>query len=384
MLKADWNYPTAIRVGASRRHEITEVCREFGSSAPLLVTDPGLAALPLVSALVDDCRTAGLNLGVFSAVQSNPTGENVAAGIDVYRAGRHDSVIALGGGSGLDAGKAVAVAAGQSCDLWQLEDRGDNWLNAKAELIPPIFALPTTAGTGSEVGRAAVILHQQEQRKVVIFHPKMLPSVVILDPQLTLGLPPGLTAATGMDALSHNLEAYCSPLYHPLAEGIAVEGMRLIKTWLPRAVAAGADLEARTQMLVASSMGATAFQRGLGGMHALAHPLGAVYGAHHGTLNAILMPYVLQANRAVIEPSICRLANYLDLAADFTAFIDWVLALREKIGIPHALSALGIDAQRADEIGQMAVADPTAQTNPIRFEAPQYAQIFDRAVNGVL
>ena len=262
MLKADWNYPTAIRVGASRRHEITEVCREFGSSAPLLVTDPSLAALPLVSALVDDCRTAGLNLGVFSAVQSNPTGENVAAGIDVYRAGRHDSVIALGGGSGLDAGKAVAVAAGQSCDLWQLEDRGDNWLNAKAELIPPIFALPTTAGTGSEVGRAAVILHQQEQRKVVIFHPKMLPSVVILDPQLTLGLPPGLTAATGMDALSHNLEAYCSPLYHPLAEGIAVEGMRLIKTWLPRAVAAGADLEARTQMLVASSMGRPRFNAG--------------------------------------------------------------------------------------------------------------------------
>ena len=287
-------------------------------------------------------------------------------------------------GLGMDAGKAVAVAADQDCTIWDLEDIGDNWLSADASKIPPIIAVPTTAGTGSEVGRASVIVKEDEHRKVIVFHPKMCPDCVILDPELTLGLPDGLTAATGMDALSHNLEAFCSPLFHPMAEGIAVEGIRLIKEYLPAAVADGSNLEARTQMLVASSMGATAFQRGLGAMHALAHPLGAIYDAHHGTLNAVLMPYVLVANRDVIAEPITRLARYLDLEPGFQAFLDWVLELRAEIGIAPTLAEIGIDDARMDEIGEMAVADPSAGTNPIAFDAKAYAGIGRAAVAGIL
>ena len=360
------------------------MCEEFGICAPLLVTDPALAQLPMVSEAVKACADAGLAVSVFSAIKPNPTGENVSDGVAAYRSGNHDGVIAFGGGSGLDVGKTVAVIAGQDCSLWDLEDIGDHWRRADAARIAPIIAVPTTAGTGSEVSRASLVVHSAEQRKVIIFHPDMLPGCVILDPELTVGLPRALTAATGMDALSHNLEAYCSPLFHPMAEGIAVEGMRLVKNHLPAAVENGADIEARTAMLVASSMGATAFQRGLGAMHALAHPLGAVYDAHHGTLNAILMPYVLTANRPVIESRIARLARYLELPADFDGFLAWVLHLRQQIGIPNDLSQIGIDATRVDEIGEMAVADPSAATNPIPFDAAAYADIAMRAVRGVI
>ena len=383
-MNADWNYPTAIRVGDGRIRDLPAVCREFGIAAPLLVTDPGLARLPLVTERVAECAAAGLSITVFSDIKPNPTGDNVQAGIDAYRSGAHDGVIALGGGSGLDVGKSVAVLAGQTCALWDLEDAGDNWRRADAARIAPSIAVPTTAGTGSEVGRAALIVNPDAQRKVIIFHPRMLPACVILDPQLTVGLPPQLTAATGMDALSHNLEAYCAPQYHPLAEGVAVEGMRLIAAHLAAAVATPDDLDARRAMLVASLMGATAFQRGLGAMHALAHPLGALYDAHHGALNAVLMPYVLAANRAAIEPRIARLARHLDLAPTFDAFLDWVLALRAQIGIPHTLAALGIDAARADEIGAMATADPSAATNPIPLTAADYAALATRAVRGEL
>ena len=383
-MNANWNYPTAVRTGAGRISELAAVCRELNMNAPLLVTDPGLAGLPIVTDAIAQCEQAGLKIGLFSDIKPNPTGGNVDNGIAVYRTGNHDGVIAFGGGSGLDAGKAVAVAANQTCSLWDLEDVGDNWLNADPDKIPPIIGVPTTAGTGSEVGRASVIVNEDEHKKAIIFHPKMLPAVVILDPELTVGLPAGLTAATGMDALSHNLEAYCSPVYHPMAEGIAIEGIRLIKEYLPTAVVDGGNIEARTQMIVASAMGATAFQRGLGAMHALAHPLGAIYDAHHGMLNAVLMPYVLKANYPAIKDRIPRLARYLGLEADFDAFLDWVLSMSEGIGIHHQLSAIVPEDGRLSEIAEMAVVDPSAGTNPILHDASAYAEIARNAYNGSL
>ncbi|APX95050.1 alcohol dehydrogenase [Halomonas sp. 1513] len=382
-----WNYPANILTGVGRIRELPAVCQALGMQAPLLITDPGLANLPMVRDVVLACHDSGLGIAVFSEIKGNPTGKNVLDGMAAFRDGGHDGVIAFGGGSGLDAAKAVALMANQreGLSLWSLEDVGDNWKNADADAIAPIVAVPTTAGTGSEVGRASVITDEVEHVKRIIFHPGMVPATVILDPELSAGLPPTLTAATGMDALSHCLEAWCSPLYHPMAEGIAVEGMRRVCQYLPRAYADGSDLEARMNMLVASSMGATAFQRGLGAMHALAHPLGALYDAHHGTLNAILMPYVLRANQQAIGEPMVRLGRYLDLRQPGTAaVIDWVLELRERLAIPHTLAALKIDTQQADKVGQMAVADPSSGTNPIAFDANQYRDIFVAAVEGRL
>ncbi len=383
-MNTNWNYPTAMRVGEGRISEIAEVCRLYKITAPLLVTDPGVAALPMAHNVVNLCQQAGLAIRVFSDIKPNPSGPNVAQGIVAYNEGKHDGVIAFGGGSGLDAGKAIAVMAEQACSIWDLEDVGNNWQRADGSKIPPIIAVPTTAGTGSEVGRAAVIVNQQTHRKVIIFHPQMSPDCVILDPELTVGLPAWLTAATGMDALSHSLEAFCSPLFHPMADGIAIEGIRLVKEYLPTAVADGNDRVARMNMLVASTMGATAFQKGLGAMHALAHPLGAVYDAHHGTLNAVLMPYVLMANRDAIEQPIRRLSRYLNIGGGFDAFLEWVLALRAGINIPNTLQDIGIDDARLDEIGQMAVADPSAATNPIEHSATMYSKIAANAVYGNL
>ena len=384
-LSANWNYPTSIRAGAGRIAELPELCRSLGMQNPLLITDPGLAALPMVEQTLDRLDSAGLGRGLFSDIQPNPTGENVDAGVAACRSGRHDGIIAFGGGSALDAAKAVALMVGQDRPLWDFEDVGDNWTRVRPEGMLPVVAVPTTAGTGSEVGRASVITDSAEQRKKIIFHPRMLPAEVLLDPELTLGLPAPITAATGMDALSHNLEALCSPFWHPMAEGIAVEGMRLVHDYLPRAFADGSDLEARMQMLVASSMGATAFQKGLGGMHALAHPLGALYDAHHGLLNAILMPYVLKANREAIEQRLGRAADYLGLEnGGFDGFLQWVLELRCGLEIPHGLAAIGIDDREAGRIGEMAVADPSAGGNPIPFDAEAYSRIFRDAVQGRL
>jgi alcohol dehydrogenase class IV len=381
----NWNYPTAVRVGAGRIAELADACRELGMSAPLLVTDPGLAALPMLAATVQQCRDKGLTVEVFSAIKGNPTGQNVMDGVVVYRLGHHDGVIAFGGGSALDAAKAIALMAGQDRPLWDFEDVGDNFQRVNVAGMAPVIAVPTTAGTGSEVGRASVITDEAAQLKRIIFHPRLLPALVILDPQLTTGLPAGITAATGMDALSHNLEAYCSPLFHPMAEAIALEGMRLIKEYLPRAVQDGTDLEARLKMLVASSMGATAFQRGLGSMHALAHPLGALYDAHHGTLNAVLMPYVLVANRSAIEGRMEVLARHLQLpTAGFDGVLAWVLELRKQFAIAHSLAELGIDESRADLIAQMAVVDGAAGTNPIAHDESGYREIFINAVRGEL
>ena len=384
-MNANWNYPTTMRVGPGRLSELPDVCQETGMTAPLLVTDSGLATLPMVENAIIGCRDAGLRCELFSNIKPNPTGQNVEDGVQAYVEGQHDGVIAFGGGSGIDAAKAVALMAHQSVSIWELEDVGDNWTRANGELIAPIVALPTTAGTGAEVGRASVILDESSETKKIIFHPKMLPQIVILDPELTVGLPAALTAATGMDAFSHSLEAWSSPLFHPMAEGIAAEGIRLVREYLPRAVRDGADIEARTQMLVASSMGATSFQRGLGAIHALAHPLGALYDAHHGTLNAVLMPYVLKANRSAVESRIERLGRYIGLSdTGFDSFMDWVLSLRAEINIPSDLSELGIDDQQSHRIGQMAVQDPSAGTNPITYSAEDYERLFLSALTGQL
>ena len=381
----NWNYPNSIRAGAGRIAELPEACRALGMQAPLLVTDPQLAALPLVQDAVSRCRESGLACDVFSAVRSNPSDSNVEDGIAAFASGGHDGVIAMGGGSALDAGKAIALMSGQNLPLWEFEDIADNWSRVRAEGIAPIVAVPTTAGTGSEVGRAAVITDQQRQVKRIIFHPGLLPGQVILDPELTIKLPPKLTAATGMDALSHNLEALCSPSWHPMATGIAMEGIRLVHDYLPVVVTDGGNIEARMQMLAASSMGATAFQKGLGAMHALAHPLGAVYDAHHGLLNAILMPYVLLANEVAVAPVLSRAAAYLDLEhRSFDGFLDWVLKLRSDIGIPDCLADIGIDDGQVARLSDMAVADPSAAGNPIPFTAAQYAQILQRAIGGEL
>ncbi|ALM54509.1 alcohol dehydrogenase [Halomonas huangheensis] len=383
----NWNYPSSILCGAGRITELADQCRELGMASPLLVTDPGLAALPMLGDVIEQCRERGVTVAVFSNIKGNPTGANVIDGVEVFRRGGHDGVIAFGGGSGLDAAKAIALMANQreGLSLWSLEDVGDNWKNADAGAIVPVVAVPTTAGTGSEVGRASVITDDSAHVKRIIFHPGMVPARVILDPTLTVGLPPAVTAATGMDALSHCLEAWCAPTYHPMAEGIAVEGMRRVRDYLPRAWHDGEDLEARLNMLVASSMGATAFQRGLGAMHALAHPLGALFDAHHGTLNAILMPYVLKANERAIGEQMVRLGRYLDLRQPGTgAVIDWVLDMRERLQIPHALSALGIDDNQAEKVGEMAVADPSSATNPIAFDADGYRDIFLAALNARL
>ncbi|PVZ70577.1 iron-containing alcohol dehydrogenase [Pelagibaculum spongiae] len=389
-LTGNWNYPSSIRAGAGRISELAECCKSLGITAPLLVTDPGLAALPMVQQAQNSCVVAGLNCGVFSQIKANPNGKNVEDGVAAYKAGKHDGVIAFGGGSGLDAAKAIALMVGQDRPLWDFEDVADNWTRVNESGVAPIVAVPTTAGTGSEVGRASVITDQDNQIKRIIFHPKMLPSLVILDPELTVGLPAKVTAATGMDALSHNLEALCSPFYHPMAAGIAVEGIRLVKEHLATAVADGNNIEARMQMLLASSMGATAFQKGLGSMHALAHPLGAIYDAHHGLLNAILMPYVLQSNRAFIEERIERTARYIGLEnSSFEGFMRWVLALREQLGIPHSLSEIGLadlasDQSQLNKIAVMATEDPSASGNPVQYSAEQYAVILKDAVLGKL
>jgi len=384
-LKGNWNFPTAVRFGVGRIAELGDACRELGITKPLVVTDPGLARLPMVPEAIASNQAQGISTGLFSDVKSNPIGRNVDDGLKHYRDGGHDGVIAFGGGSALDTGKAIALMAGQQKPMWDFEDVGDNWKAAETDGIAPIIAIPTTAGTGSEVGRASVILNEETATKMVIFHPRMLPSIVIEDPALTVGLPPAITAATGMDALAHCLEAYCAPSFHPMADGIAVEGMRLIKNWLPTAVREGNNLEARANMMVAASMGATAFQKGLGAIHSLSHPVGAHYDTHHGLTNAVVMPYVLAFNREAIEEKLVRLAAWLSLTnPSFEAVMDWVLQLRKEIEIPHTLSELGVGKDRLDELSEMAAVDPTAAGNPIPAGPPEMKAMFINAIEGRL
>ena len=348
----------------------------------MLVTDAGLAKLPITATAVGLLKEAGLPVAVFSDVQSNPVESNVEAGIAAFRKGNHDGVIAFGGGSGLDTGKVIAFMAGQTRPLWDFEDIGDWWTRADADTIAPIVAVPTTAGTGSEVGRAGVITQAATHTKKVIFHPKMMPRMVICDPELTAGMPPSITMGTGMDALAHCFEAYCAPSYHPMAEGIAVEGTRLIFANLPKAVANGKDLEARAHMMSAAAMGAVAFQKGLGAIHALSHPVGALYNTHHGTTNGVFMPYVLVFNRAAIEPKIARLAGFLGITGGFDGFLKAVLDLRKQTGVPHALGGLGVDRGKVETIVEMSLVDPTAGGNPVPLTKEGSRKIFDAALSG--
>lgn len=381
--RANWNYPTAIRFGAGRIAELAEVCRALGIARPLLVTDPGLARMPMLQEAALLLERSGLHAVTFSDIQPNPVGADVERGVSIYRSGGHDGVIAFGGGAALDVGKVIAFMAGQVRPLWEFEDQEDWWSRADSDAIAPVIAVPTTAGTGSEVGRAGVILDQEAGVKKIIFHPKMMPAIVIMDPELTVGLPPHVTAATGMDALAHCLEAYCAPGFHPMADGIAVEGVKLIHDWLPRAFRDGSDLEARGNMLIAASMGATAFQKGLGGMHALSHPIGALCNTHHGLTNAVLMPYVLAFNRRAIEERIARLAGYVGLPHhSFEGLVQWVVELRHELSVPHTLGEIGVAEDQIDRIARMAEMDPSAGGNPLSFDAAAARQVLERAFEG--
>lgn len=383
-LTGSWNYPAPIWCGPGRISELPAACREQGMERPLVVTDPGVAALPMLGTITGLLAEAGLGASVFSGVRPNPVGDDVAAGVRAFHAGDCDGVVALGGGSPMDVAKAVALMSGHAeLPVWAFEDIGDNWTRADPDEIAPIVAIPTTAGTGSEVGRCAVIVDQEEHRKVILFHPRLMPGRVIADPELTVGLSPRLTAATGMDALAHNLEALCAPGFHPMADGVALEGIRLIAQALPRAVRDGTDLEARGHMLIASTMGATAFQKGLGVIHSISHPVGALYDTHHGLTNAVVMPYGLDFNRAYVGPQMARLGRVLDLAQpDVDGVLEWILALRAEVGIPANLGELGVPVEAAGQIAQMALADPTAGTNPRPLELQAVTSLTLRTITG--
>jgi len=383
-LRANWSYPTAIRFGAGRIVELAEACRAAGIKQPLLVTDAGLAKLDITKRALELLREGGVTPGIFSDVRPNPVEANLHRGVNVFKAGKHDGVIAFGGGSGLDVGKLIAFMAGQSRPVWDFEDIGDWWTRADATRIAPIMAVPTTAGTGSEVGRAGVLTDEKTHTKKIIFHPQMMPRTVIADPELTVGMPPMITAGTGMDALAHCLEAFCAEYYHPIATGVAVEGVRLAFENLPKAVKDGSDLTARAHMMSAAAMGATAFQKGLGAIHALSHPVGALYDTHHGLTNGVFMPYVLVFNRPAIEEKIKRLAAYLGIRGGFDGFVKAVVKLRKQTGVPHTLAGLKVDDSKFDQIAEMAVVDPTAGSNPIRLTKEGALKLLEAALNGRL
>lgn len=376
-LTANWSYPTAIRFGAGRISEIVDACLAAGIKKPLLVTDKGLADMPITQNTLDLMNAGGLGRSMFSDVDPNPTELNVEAGLKVYRDGGHDGVIAFGGGSGLDLGKCLAFMAGQTRPLWDFEDVGDWWTRADADAIAPIVAVPTTAGTGSEVGRASVITNSVTHQKKIIFHPKFLPSVVICDPELTVGMPSFITAGTGMDAFAHCLEAYSSPHYHPMSQGMALEGMRLVKENLPRAFADGADIEARAHMMSAAAMGATAFQKGLGAIHAMSHPIGAIHHTHHGTTNAVVMLEVLKFNRPAVENRLAAAAAYLGIDGGFDGFYDFVADLTDSLGIPKNLTELGVKDPDLDLLTKEALNDPSTGGNPIEMTYDNTRALFE-------
>ncbi|WP_226574667.1 iron-containing alcohol dehydrogenase [Acuticoccus sediminis] len=375
-LTGNWSYPTAIRFGAGRIAELAEACKAAGMTRPLLVTDRGLTDLPITAKALDLLEAGGLGRAIFSDVDPNPTGENLEAGLAVYRDGSHDGVVAFGGGSGLDLAKMVAFMSGQTRPVWDFEDIGDWWTRADPNGIAPSIAVPTTAGTGSEVGRASVLTNAATMEKKIIFHPLVLPKVVIADPELTVGMPPAITAGTGMDALAHCLEAYSSPFYHPMSQGIALEGMRLVFENLYRAYTAPDDIEARSNMMSAAAMGAVAFQKGLGAIHALSHPVGARYHTHHGTTNAVVMAAVLKFNRPAIEERIARAAAYLGIPGGFDGFAKQIDDLRTSLGIPERLSGLGVDAAQLDAMVEAALADPSAGGNPVPLTAENVRALF--------
>ena len=386
MKKFNWNYPTNMWVGENRIDEINLACKELGIKKPLFVTDNNLINSKIVLDALKILKKNNISYEVFSEVIGNPTGKNVDDGVKYFKKNECDSVIAFGGGSVLDVGKAIAFMSNQLVPIWEFEDVGDNWKNAKTDNIVPIIAIPTTAGTGSETGRASVILNEKTGVKKIIFHPKFLPSIVILDPILTLNLPPYITATTGMDALAHNLEAFCAPGYHPMADGIALEGMRLIYEWLPEAYKNGSNLEARMNMLTAASMGSTAFQKGLGAIHSLSHPVNALNNIHHGLSNAIFMPYVLTFNRDVIERKVVKIAEYIELKEkSFDGFLKWILYLRKEFEIPHKLSSvISKKDLQIDRLSEMALNDPSTSGNPKKLKIEDIKIMYQHSMSGDL
>ncbi len=379
-LVGNWSYPTAIKFGAGRIKELPAACAAAGMKKPLLVTDKGLADLPITSATLDIMEAAGLGRGLFSDVDPNPNEKNLDAGVAAYKAGGHDGVIAFGGGSGLDLGKMVAFMCGQTRPVWDFEDIGDWWTRAEADAIAPIIAVPTTAGTGSEVGRASVITNSDTHAKKIIFHPKVLPTVVICDPELTVGMPKFITAGTGLDAFAHCVEAFSSPHYHPMSQGIALEGMRLVKEYLPRAYADGSDIEARAQMMSAAAMGATAFQKGLGAIHAMSHPVGAHFNTHHGTTNAVCMPAVLDFNAPAIADRFQQAAAYLGINEGFDGFRAFVQEFNDGLGIPRKLADLGVTETSIPTLVEDAIIDPSCGGNPIELTKENLTQLFKAAL----
>ena len=380
-LTANWSYPTSIRFGAGRIAELADACEQTGIKRPLLVTDRGLATLPITATALDVLEQAGLGRGIFSDVDPNPNEQNLAAGLAIFREGEHDGVVAFGGGSALDLGKMIAFMAGQTRPVWDFEDIGDWWTRADADAIHPNICIPTTAGTGSEVGRASVLTNSVTHEKKIIFHPKVLPSVVIADAELTVGMPKAITAGTGMDAFAHCLEAYCSPHYHPMSQGIAVEGLRLVKENLPVAFADPGNLEARANMMSAAMMGATAFQKGLGAIHAISHPIGAMHNTHHGTTNAVVMQAVLHFNRAAIEDRIKVLNGYLGISGGFDGFVAFVGELNQSLGIPGSLKDLGVQEPDLERLLAGALSDPSTGGNPIEMTEANTRQLLQQVLS---
>ena len=386
MHKSNWNYPTTVWFGEGRIKDLHLACSQLKIKKPLFVTDTGLAQSEMVKEIVKDLNNKFFSTSIFSKVRGNPIGLNVSEGVEEFKKGNHDGIIAFGGGSGLDVGKAIGFMSGQSRPIWDFEDVEDYWTRANPNKIAPIIAVPTTAGTGSETGRASVIVNEKTGKKIIIFHPKILPSIVILDPVLTVGLPPKITAATGMDALAHNLEAFCAPAFHPMADGIALEGMYLIKKWLTTAVKDGKNLEARSNMLVAASMGSTAFQKGLGAIHSLSHPVNSLFNVHHGLSNAIFMPYVLTYNKKEIEHKIIKLSKHLELKEKtFDCFLNWILELRIELKIPHKLSEVAkITTGDLDKLSLMALEDPSTSGNPKKLQLKDMKIMYEHSLNGEL
>ena len=385
-MKANWNYPTTIWMGENRIKDLSQACKNLKISNPLFVTDKDLINLNMVQEILKEFKKNFKNLSKFSNFSGNPFGKNVEEGVSIFKKNKCNGVIAFGGGSGLDVGKAIAFMSAQTRSIWDFEDVGDNWTKANSDRIAPIIAVPTTAGTGSETGRASLITNEKNKTKKIIFHPKILPSIVILDPCLTVDLPPKITAATGMDALAHNLEAYCASGYHPMADGIALEGMNLIKRWLLIAVKEGKNLNARSNMMVAATMGSTAFQKGLGAIHSLSHPVNSVYNIHHGLSNAIFMPYVLTFNRKEIEGKIIKLSEYLELKEkSFNCFLEWILDLRKKLEIPHKLSDVAnINPDEIDKLSLMALEDPSTPGNPKKLTLKDMKLLYQYSIEGKL
>lgn len=379
-LRGDWSYPTTIRFGAGRIRELGDACTYAGIDKPLLVTDRILADLPITERLLGLLAKAGFEKSLFTAVDPNPTDINLKAGIFTFKEGGHDGIVALGGGSAIDLGKLIAFMSNQTRPVWDFEDVGDNWRRADAAVISPIVAVPTTAGTGSEVGRAAVIVNSKDHVKKIIFHPKVLPSIAICDPELTVGMPPTITVGTGMDAFAHCLEAFSSPLYHPMSHGIALEGMRLVSEHLPRVVQDAKNIESRAHMMSAAAMGAVAFQKGLGAVHAISHPVGAIYNTHHGMTNAVVMPAVLALNRQVIEEKISKAAAYLEIKGGFDGFYDFVVGFRQALGVPNRLREMGVKRDEVERMTQMALNDPSGLGNPVPLNYNNVMDLYEACI----